>query len=271
MIYFKRLIFLFLITSSCQSNGQLKIEGDINNSIDEASAAEITTQSDLIWTIQDSGNDSELYALNTNGNIVRDIAITNASNIDWEDLTSDNEGNIYIGDFGNNNEKRKLFRILKIKHQDLNKSRVKAEIIEFTLPKKQDSKDFEAFFFFKNSFYIISKENKKFIVLKVPNEIGRHEAIIRSDYNLDGKNNKITSADISNDGKVVVLLNHDKLWKLSNFEDDDFFSGNIEALSFGHNSQKEGVGFKNDSIVYLTDERNGVEGGNIYTFDLSGF
>ena len=268
MIYYKRLIFIFLITSACQSSGQLKIEGSINNSIDEASAAEIIPKSDLIWTIEDARNDSELYGLNSKGKIVKEIAITNASNIDWEDLTSDGLGNLYIGDFGNNNEKRKYFRILKVKQEDLDKNTAEVKVIEFTLPKGQDSKDFEAFFLYNNSFYIISKETKKFIVLKVPNKSGRHEAIIRSDFNLNGKNNKITSADISDDGKTIVLLNHDKLWKLTEFDSDDFFSGNVIEKSFDHDTQKEGVCFKNDSTVIITDERNKSEGGNIYTFSL---
>jgi hypothetical protein len=268
MIYYKRLIFIILITVSCQSTGQLKLEGSINNSIDEASAAEMIPNSELIWTIQDSGNDAELYGLNSNGKIIKDIAITNASNIDWEDLTSDKYGNLYIGDFGNNNEKRKIFRILKINNKDLNNKSTKAEIIEFTLPKKQDSKDFEAFFLFDNSFYIISKETKKFIMLTVPNKVGRHEAVLYADFNLDGKDNKITSADISADGKTVVFLNHDKLWKLSEFTNADFFSGNIEDLKFEHNSQKEGVCFKNNTMVYITDERDGSEGGNIYSFKI---
>ena len=269
MIHFKRLILITLIAVSCQSAGQLKIEGSINNSIKEASAAETTPQSDLIWTIEDSGNDSDLLGLDSSGKIVKKVAITNASNIDWEDLTSDKDGNIYIGDFGNNNEKRKHFRILKINHNDLNNDTAEAEIIDFTVPKKKYSKDFEAFFLYNNSFYIFSKETKKFITLKVPNIPGKHEAVLRSDFNLDGKNNKITAADISDDGESIVLLNHDKVWKITNFKNDDFFSGNIEELPFDHNSQKEGICFKNEAMVYITDERNGDEGGNIYSFKLN--
>ena len=108
----------------------------------------------------------------------------------------------------------------------------------------------------------------KFIVLKVPNKTGRHEAIVRSDYNLKGKHNKITSADISLNDEKVLLLNHDKLWALSGFEGDDFFSGAINKLPFQHNTQKEGVCFVNDTIVILTNERNDYEGGNIYSFNL---
>ncbi|MTE26406.1 hypothetical protein F1003_05610 [Winogradskyella sp. ZXX205] len=268
MIMVKRLIFLLLIVSSCQHSDLLTIEGSINNSLDEVSAAESLINSDLIWVIEDAGNDNHLYGLSRKGKIIMDITILNAENTDWEDLTSDSAGNIYIGDFGNNNKKRKLFRILKVKKEDLNASRAHAEIIEFILPKDVKSKDFEAFFLFNNYFYIFSKETKKFIVLKVPNKTGRHEAIVISDYNLKGKHNKITSADISFNDEKVLLLNHDKLWALSGFEGDDFFSGAINKLPFQHNTQKEGVCFVNDTIVILTDERNDYEGGNIYSFNL---
>ncbi len=269
MIYLKRLIFLLLIVTSCGSHGRLTFEGDITNSLTEVSATEVCMSSDIVWTIQDAGNSNNLFGLNEKGHIIRNIDISNTKNIDWEDLTSDSECNIYIGDFGNNNKKRETFRILKVRHDDLVKTDAIAEVIEFTLPKKVESKDFEAFFLFKNSFYLISKENKKFSVFIVPNTIGKHQAKFRSSYNLEGKNNKITSADISNDCKTIVLLNHDKLWKISNYLNDDFFSGDIEKLSFKHDTQKEGICFKTNSKVLLTDERNGSIGGNIYSFEIN--
>jgi hypothetical protein len=269
MINLKRLIFLLVIVTSCQSTGQLKVEADINFDLKEVSAVELDLNSDVFWVIQDAGNSNNLIGLNAKGSIVKMIDVSNGENKDWEDLTSDEQGNIYIGDFGNNNEKRKTFRIYKINHADLTKKSAIAEIIEFKLPKGQDSKDFESFFLFNNFFYIFSKESKQFITLKVPNEIGKHRAFLTAKYHLDGKNNKITSADISEDGKTVVLLNHDKLWKLSNFKEDDFFSGEITKLKFEHNSQKEGICFKTEKEVIITDERKGTDGGNIYSFELN--
>lgn len=268
MIYLKRLIFLVLIVTSCQSIGQLKFEADINNALTEVSAVETTRQSDLLWVIEDAGNSNTLFGLNAEGSIIKSIYISNAKNEDWEDLTTDNQGNIYIGDFGNNNEKRKKFQIYKVHHDELDKASATAEIIEFTMPKDEDSKDFEAFFLHKNHFYIFSKEPKTFRVLKVKNEIGTQRAKLHTEHNLNGKDNKITSADISEDGKTIVLLNHDKLWKLSDFKADDFFSGKIEEQNFDHNSQKEGVCFNTKKKVLITDERNGSEGGNIYRFNL---
>ncbi len=241
--------------------------GSINNALDEVSAAEMSTDSDLIWAIEDSGNNNTLYALKKNGKIEKSITVLNAENDDWEDLTMDKEGNIYIGDFGNNSKKRKTFNIYKVKHEDLNKSNATAEVIKVKLPEKFRD-NFEAFFIYDDSFYLFSKESKKFVVLKVKNEIGIQESLVRSEYELNGNGNKITSADISDDGQIIVLLNHDKLWKLTNFNGDDFFSGTINAMPFGNNTQKEGVCFQSNDVVLITDERNGGEGGNIYSFSL---
>ena len=266
MIYLKRLTLLFFIIIACQSFGLLTIKGSINNALTEVSAVELDLNSKLVWVIEDAGNSNTLFGLDENGNIIKTITIRNVKNKDWEDLTSDEQGNIYIGDFGNNNKKRKKFWIYKINHTDLSKTTAIAETIEFKLPKGQDSKDFESFFLFNNFFYIFSKETKQFITLKVPNAIGEHQAVVLSEYNLAGKNNKITSADISKNGTTVVLLNHDKLWKLSNFKADNFFSGAITELKFEHHSQKEGICFKTENEVIITDERNGSDGGNIYEF-----
>jgi hypothetical protein len=30
------------------------------------------------------------------------------ANIDWEDITKDKDGNLYVGDFGNNDNERKF-------------------------------------------------------------------------------------------------------------------------------------------------------------------
>ena len=56
-----------------------------------------------IITHNDSGDDANLYELDSlSGNLQRTINITNATNINWEDITED-ENHLYIGDFGNNN------------------------------------------------------------------------------------------------------------------------------------------------------------------------
>lgn len=267
MIYqLPKLWVLLIMLVSCDT-GKLDVIADLPLGLEEASAVEMITGLNLLWTIEDAGNDNYIFGFNTEGDMVKRIKISNAKNRDWEDLTSDNDGNLYIGDFGNNSKKHDHFTIYKV--SDFESNETHAERIEFDLPKKVKPEDFEAFFLLNGYFYIFSKENKSSILLKVPNAIGEHTAELVTDFNLDGKHHKITSADISKDGKTIVLLNHDKLWKITDFEGDNFFKGHVEELKFEHNSQKEGICFKNTQTVYITDEKNKSEGGNLYTFNLN--
>ncbi|MCA0152035.1 hypothetical protein [Winogradskyella vincentii] len=268
MLIPKRLIFILLITIACTSFGKLELLGDLPNSFKEASASEIIPNSNLIWVIEDSGNENVLYGLETTGEISKHITLNEATNIDWEDITADEYGNIYIGDFGNNNKNRTSFQIYKVYNKELENSTAKAHTIQFTLPADIEPKDFEAFFVHKDIFYLFSKEHKIFNVFTVPNAVGTHTATYISSFELEGKDTRVTSADISFDGKSVVLLNHKRLWKYTNYEGSDFFSGSKEKLTFKHNSQKEGICFQNDSTLIITDERHGTEGGNIYRFNL---
>jgi hypothetical protein len=261
------LLLTLLVSSSCNT-GKLTVVADLPSSLKEISAIEKTTTSDLLWVIEDAGNTNNLYGLNAKGDIIKDISISNIQNIDWEDLTSDSFGNIYIGDFGNNSKKRKNFAIYKVSNPENATDDVTAEVISFKLPKHMKSEDFESFFLYNDAFYIFSKDHKETKLFKIPNVIGDHEASYISEVKLKGKNTKVTSADISDDGKTVVLLNHDKLWKLNGFKKDDFFSGSKEELKFDLDSQKEGINLIYLNTVLITDEKTKHEGGQIYSFKL---
>lgn len=263
----KPIFILTLLLLSCNT-GKLDIVASIDNSINEASALEIVSGSNLLWTIEDAGNKNYLFGLSYKGNIKKKITITNAKNTDWEDLTSDTLGNIYIGDFGNNTKKRKKFTIYKVRVDTITANKTLAEAINFTLPKKIESEDFESFFLLKNNFYIFSKNHHKSLLIKVPNKAGTHTAELITTFKLDDKQTKLTSAAISSDKKTVVLLNHDKLWKLTNYESDNFFEGDIQELKFEHNSQKEGICFKDKNTVYISDERTKKSGSYIYSFNI---
>jgi len=268
MPYSTLISLVFVLSTACQT-GTLTVQADLPQHLKEISAVEQTTNSSLLWVIEDAGNKNEVYGLNEQGAQEVAIEITGAKNKDWEELTSDNEGNLYIGDIGNNNHKREVFTIYKIKNPAKNTTTLTAEEIKFRMPTGVKSKDFEAFFLYEQQFYLFSKENGKAVLLSVPNSVGTHTARLITHFKLAGNNTKITSADISDDGKTVVLLNHDNLWKLDQFTGDNFFTGQITALPFMHSSQKEGICFKSDSSVYITDEKNKSSGGNLYRFNLN--
>jgi len=134
-----------------------------------------------IITHNDSGDDANLYELDSlSGNLQRTINITNATNIDWEDITED-ENHLYIGDFGNNNGNRTNLKIYKILKSDFkNNNAVTTEIISFSYEDQTDftsrpnatNFDAEAIVFHENSLLIFTKnwidlKTKKFYQIQI--------------------------------------------------------------------------------------------------------
>lgn len=270
--------FLFFLLYSCTNYGQLKVIADLSKELKEVSGNEISQDNKFVWMINDGGNKERLYGVSFDGEIIKEIKI-DAKNHDWEDLTKDDQGNIYIGDFGNNQNKRKNLKILKISKDDLNKDKVSVEKIEFEYPeqegfppkKKQRFYDTESFFYWNNHFYIFTKSRVgtaygTTFLYKIPaNSKEKHKAKRLAKFENCGSNACwITSAAISPNKKKVVLLSQRNVIVFSNFIGDDFFSGTKQTIPFTTNSQKEGVCFDNNNFLLITDEYSKGTGGNLY-------
>ena len=279
----KSLVFIsFLLIISCQNFGQLKVLADLPDSLNEVSGIERIKDSELLWMLNDSGNKPVISQVNTSGHIIREVVV-NAKNNDWEDITSDEKGNLYISDFGNNNNKRKNLKILKISHEDLiEKDIVDVITIKFSYPnqKKFPPKKKDRFFdaeslLYKNGFlYIFTKSRVKgkygkTTLYKIPAIKGNHEAKYISTFeNCADIHCSITSAAISPNEKKVALLNHQSVFVFTNFKEDNFFSGEVKEFPFGHVSQKESISFKDDTTLYITDEKTKSLGGKLYEFKI---
>lgn len=279
----KLIISLLILSAGCH-NKNIKFLAELPKSLDEASGAETTVNSDYIWMLNDSGNSPKLYGVSAKGNIKEEIKI-DAKNHDWEDLTSDEEGNLYIGDFGNNDSKRKNLAILKVKKSALNdKGKVDIDRISFSYPNQEKFPpknknlyfDCEAFFYHNNNFYLFTKSRVKndfgkTSLYKVPAEKGKHVAEFLGTFNTcSDMDCWITSADISNDGKSIVLLSPKSVWVFTDFKGDDFFNGTSKEIPLdGRVSQKESICFKDNNTLYITDEKAHGSDGNLYEFSLN--
>ena len=150
-----------------------------------------------IITHNDSGDDANLYEIDSlSGNLLRTISISNATNVDWEDITED-ESYIYIGDIGNNNGNRTDLKIYKILKSDyINNESITAEIIEYSYEDQVDfsSKpnnnnfDAEAIIVFENSLLVFTKNwvDFKTNVYKIPLNSGTHTAVKISSADIEG-------------------------------------------------------------------------------------
>ena len=72
----------------------------------------------LLVAHNDGGNGPMLYFLNPNtGSILKRVVVKDVKNTDWEDITLDGKY-LYIGNFGNNENKRKNLSIIRVSWKD---------------------------------------------------------------------------------------------------------------------------------------------------------
>lgn len=288
-----RLLILPLFLLSCNPKAQnspasgddLQLQFSLPKKLKEVSGITLSKDKKTIWVIEDRGNKNAIYGLNEKGEMLAKVPVENAENTDWEDIISDVQGNIYIGDFGNNDNNRQDLAILKTDLKDAAQATTK--VIQTTKfhyegqtefpPKKSNLLyDCEGFVEMDGNFYLFTKNRSKgfdgkFLVFKVPNKEGDFEAKLIGKLKLQGGYNDaaITSATINSTKDKIVLLTHKNVHVLTGFTPDNFNTANIEKISLNHNSQKEAVVFFDDKTLMIADEKGKQEGGNVYKFLLN--
>jgi hypothetical protein len=262
----------------------LKVEFSLPKKLKEVSGITVSKDKKTIWAIEDQGNKNVVYGLDLKGNLTTDVLVEDTENHDWEDIIADSAGNIYIGDFGNNDNDRQNLSILKI---DLkNASQKSTKVLQETKfhyegqtefpPKKSNwLYDCEAFVEMNGNFYLFTKNRSKgfdgtFLVFQVPNKQGNFEAKLVGRLKLQGgyTDAAITSAGINSTKDKIILLNHKNIQVLTGFSADDFSKTKIQKIPLNHNSQKEAVVFLDDKTLLIADEKDKKEGGNVYQLKL---
>ena len=273
-------LVIFTLFACNQESDSLTTLYALPNKLKEVSGIVYTPNTNLLWTLEDRGNTNAIYGINSHGQIEKTITIENTDNIDWEDITKDAEGNLYIGDFGNNDNERTDLSIYKIDKNALTaESTNPVYKVSFAYPeqKKFPPKktemfyDVEGFFEFKNNFYLFTKNRSKgfdgtAFLYKIPNTPGFHQAVLMGEFKTcDAYNHcAITSATISSDETKVAVLTHDKLFLFENFQEDQFLNGTKIVLELNHFSQKEAACFIDNERLLIADERTKSVGGNVY-------
>lgn len=238
-----------------------------------------------LWAINDSGDKPKLYRLNKDGSIAKEILVTNAKNVDWEDMTQNKFGHFFLGDFGNNSNKRKWLTIYKIENPiDIKSNTTEAEIIKFTYPElgndplkpNERNFDLEAFVAFGRHLYLFTKNRTKPFdgitnLYKVGDHAANFDAQLIGSFKTCTTMEKlcwVTSAALSPDRTKLVLLDSRSIWLFENFKKDNFFSGDVSRINLGIVTQKEAITFFDDNTIVFTDEEfNGI-GGNAYVIKL---
>ena len=233
----------------------------------------------LLWFINDSGNEPKLFAVNTKCEIVKEIWISGAVNVDWEDLARDDEGNIFIGDIGNNSNKRKSFGIYKISKPDLLAFPDTVEPVlslcffyenQDKFPPDSDKKyfDAEALFFYNDSLSLITKTRTypfdgKAYYYRIPVRSGNY-ALMPVDSLFTGLGlmelHWISGADLWSPDHVIAI-GYDKIFiaKINEFD-------KIKSVGLGRWDQFESVAL-GEHYIYISNEKNKKNKATLYRIE----
>lgn len=274
------LFFLLLIGFSTHSQLKLYKVAKLPKKLYETSGL-VFYDNKYILSVNDSGNKSEIYVLNKKGQFIKTINVVDTKNYDWEDMSQDDNGNIYIGDIGNNLNKREKLKIYIIKKGFINKNKIEPQKItywyedqkDFPPKKKNLNFDSEAFFYKDSSLYILTKcRSKPFTglskIYKIPAKKGKHKAKLIGQFyfcSTAWQFCSVTSADYHPKTKTLTVLTYSKLYIITNFKGDKFWDGDIKVYNFPFLKQREAITQIAKNKWILSDEyRKGLGGGNLY-------
>lgn len=222
----------------------LNLLGTLDDSIRESSG--LATVNGKLYIHNDSGGGNKLYEINAStGKVLRTITVNGANNVDWEDLTTD-ENYLYIADTGNNAGNRTDLKIYRVPQSDLDtKNTVNAETIAFSYADQSKFEydphttpyDAEALVAYEGELYIFTKNWADYTsrIYPVPAVPGTYELTAIGEKRLDVM---VTGADVDKVTGTVILVGYTNpfdtgtpyrsmIINLSAFSGNDFFSGRI--------------------------------------------
>lgn len=280
------LAFFFFLVHTQESVAQVKMKkiATLDKDVIETSGL-VFYQNKYLITHNDGGHRSELYVMDLNGEIDRVIDIEDAKNEDWEDLTQDDEGRVFIGDFGNNDNKREKNHIYILPKNFMNDKHVEPKKITFSYEDQRDfppkdknlNFDCEGFIWKDGKLYLFTKcRTKPFSgesrIYELPAKAGKYEAKYLGSLflcNSGWRFCSVTSVDYDPKTNTLAVLTYSKLYILSDFKGHNFWEGKLKEYQLPVIKQREAICFKDKNTLYMTDEvKRGLGGGNLYELKL---
>ena len=155
------------------------------------------------WCHSDSGSEAAIYRINKEGKVLQKVKVTGIPLVDWEAMTKDENGNLYIGDTGDNDASHNVYTIYQCMEPLPGTDSEEVKAFSFQYEDKQPH-DCEAIFWMNGKIYLIQK-------------------------NYDGSNSLICSIDLREGNQIlqarnVGLLNTSNLFPLMKIVTDASYS-----------------------------------------------
>lgn len=225
--------------------------------VDESSGLALAPNRTL-WTHNDSGGESELYRIDTLGNLLETLKIL-VPNKDWEDISTGPENVLFVGDMGNNLQMRRDLVIWRLDNTQTPQGIFFSYADQKSYPDSTPNFDCEAFFWYQDSLYLFSKDRSKkkmeTKLYRLSDQPGTQIAHPQARFALDAQ---VTGADISPSGKHFALLTYGKVLIFEIKNQTISFDHPIKCIRTGR-KQTEAIVFWDEETVLISNEQ-----GNLY-------
>ncbi|MEH6305858.1 hypothetical protein RYH73_09405 [Olivibacter sp. CPCC 100613] len=273
----------FLLTVFCRIDkgefGDAIDKGQLTyDAIDEASGLVCGINNPgYFWTHNDSGDEARIFLLDSAAQYKATYFLEGVGARDWEDIANMKEGDksyLLVGDIGDNLAKHTTIYVHRFEEPKFDRKQMvdtipAQSITSYTLRYEDGPKDAESLFFdpIDKKLYIISKRDL---------HVGVYEAILPAQAGdtivlkkrISIPYTFITSADISSDGKEVLIKNllNVYYWKRKPNESiPEMFKREGAMQPYQAEPQGEAITFARDgSGYYTTSERPFGLPGHIY-------
>jgi hypothetical protein len=228
---------------------------------------------DVYWVHNDSGDSPRIFAINSRGDLLREVSVQGAEHVDWEEIAADTDGNLYICDVGNNRNARRDLVIYVIPEPDPghDESVNVARALRFHYPDQAEfpdpamNHDCEAVFWRDGHLYLLTKHRSDTWTRLYRMENLESEIDVGS---------MVTAADLSPDASELALLTYDYLFVCGLPEEGDrFLSGSAGCRLLFEARQSEAVSHEGEVIrvvneqgeIHLLERAAVVAGGELHS------
>jgi hypothetical protein len=170
----------------------------------------------VLWTHNDKGNAPALYAIDRTGRLLAEFPVA-ASADDWEDVATDDAGNLYVGNIGNNGAKRATLEVHRLREP--NPADFKSNSAQPAAPLQVDRTwrlrfpaqpfDCESLVVRGDHAYVVSKkfDNTPAEIYRFPIAVAAAgDVTLEKVATLPTVTTPVTAADWSRDGRRLALL-----------------------------------------------------------------
>lgn len=216
----------------------------------------------VYWTHNDSGSGSAIYAIRSNGELIAAIE-THLPNIDWEDVTIDSSGGLFLADTGNFENTRRDLVIHRISEPNPSAPNDSLEIRSYpfaypdqtAFPPQKRQFDCEALFWSQGRLHLLTKSLGDTYTRLYRFDALQEDSINRPSFVARfAIGPRVTAAEASIDGNRLAILTTRSVWIFDKPDDsDNFFQGPAFTRSI-QAGQCEAICWEDKSALLVANE-----------------